>query len=233
MKIVIGNETFDTKSEARKHYTDRFLNHGIFKLTTDDKKTLYILASMNPDYTITIADFQLIVNKYNKIEIESTLVNGQTSGFSINNCIRGKGVTLLSKINKVFRDAVEPQILAFRNSSTQIPKCSLCKILSHDIQVDHVLPVFKTIISNFLIKNELAGNFDLTQEIIDGFTSYHQSVATYRFLCQKCNISSANQRGRKQLIPDDERRQYVREWHNKRYVRKKQSVDSSDNSTSE
>jgi hypothetical protein len=200
-----------------------FLKHGIFNFTNEHINILNDLSKLNSDYTKKINDYFLVKNQYNSIEIHCIDEDGIETAFSINNCITGKGRTLLSKISTNFRDCVNDQILEFKNKNNwKYAKCSLCK--SRDkIEVDHMTPTFRKMTYDFLDKNGLEGKFEITKEICDKFAQYHREVATLRFLCQKCNAEYAHTKGRKKIIPDDEIKEYKRNWFKLRYIEKKKS----------
>lgn len=220
-KFILLDMEFKNKADAEQYYLDMFLKNGIFELTDDHKKILFALHDLHPEYKLKAADYKLITNKYKKVEIQELNESGIWESFSIKNCITGKGKTQLRKVNEKFREIVEPQILAFRNLHSPCETCcQICKS-TNDIQVDHIEPVFHTIVSTFLENEKLEGDFPITDDILQKFSEYHFDTARLRLLCQPCNIKEFSKRGRKKTQTIQEREEWIKNYHKKRYEKMK------------
>ena len=150
-KFTLLDKEFRNKAEAEKYYLDMFLKNEVFELTDNHKQILFALHDLNPEYKFTAVDYKLVINKYNKVEIQELNETNKWESFSIKNCITGKGKTQLRKVNKKFREVIEPQIMNFRNLYSPCEMCcQICKSTAN-IQVDHIEPVFHTIVTDAVI----------------------------------------------------------------------------------
>ena len=231
-KFTLLDKEFRNKAEAEKYYLDIFLKNGVFELTDNHKQILFALHNLNPDYKLSAVDYKLVINKYKKVEIHQLLnETDKWEPFSIKTCITGKGKTQLRKVNKKFREAIEPQIMNFRNLHSRCEMyCQICKSTA-SIQVDHVEPVFHTIVSTFLDNEKLEGDFDITDDILQKFSEYHFDTSRLRLLCQPCNLKEFSKRGRKKTQSIQEHEEWVKRYHRERYQRKKQTSSASDSSS--
>lgn len=211
------DKTYKSKSEATDFYLEMFLKQGVFELTQEQKSILHALHALNPSYTIDAEDYKLELNKYNQVEIME-LAGGKWFPFSIKRCIVGKGRTPIAQINKAFREAVSNQLWDFKKSKADCA-CQLCKS-TESIQVDHLEPVFHTLVSNYI---ESKPDFELTDESIADFQTYHSTNAKLRLLCEKCNLDEYTKRGRKKFQTTESREEWVKNYHKRRYEERKKT----------
>jgi hypothetical protein len=206
MKIQINNMTFPTKKMATTYFVDHFKNIWWenknkrkfgrllpIPLTNQDKEILLNIYNNIPsNKTITPFDFQIITNKFNYFELQyCTEPLRVWNSFYIQDCVAGKlrSTSPNQTLNKVLRQAVEPQIMSFRQE-VNCRVCSLCRGVNN-VEVDHFPMLFSGIINQFKTQFDHTNDQILeNKDVIQSFTNFHLEKAKYRFLCSVCNKKS-------------------------------------------
>tara|TARA_R110000803_G_scaffold151923_1_gene216961 strand:- start:503 stop:1120 length:618 start_codon:yes stop_codon:yes gene_type:complete len=161
------------------------------------------MVSRHPDQSkfVDMADIFITRNKVTyHLECGVLNKNGFRSTFSImNTCVSGK---TKDNLKPALRNAIQSQIEIFRSNSELI--CDICLDTENIMHIDHFEPQFKTIVENFLKRNQLkvptkfdskpnnSACFKPNDYIFEkSFDEYHKETATLRVLCCICNSKRA------------------------------------------
>ena len=156
------------------------------------------LFSRHPDEskTANLQDIAIQKNpKYASLECIVLKPSGSES-ISYTKCITGKQETAEAKLKTAMRVAIEPQILAYRQTHV-VDKCEFCNATTQ-LQIDHVKP-FAELYSEFIRDKQPPKEFTkdaghtsvfLSKDISfeAEWSAYHAANAELRVLCQGCNV---------------------------------------------
>jgi hypothetical protein len=129
------------------------------------------------------------------LEVNLIKENGDTESCSLlRACISGKKK---NKIAEAMRQAIYPQILTFKKQNIQ--RCVECDSWDNP-QVDHHEPQFAELKANFLKDHTPPTAFGETKayktiflpkdrDFENKWSEYHETHATLRILCRKCNLA--------------------------------------------
>ena len=205
-----ADKEFKNKTQALKYFKEYLHNNSSIK--PEDYNSILALFSQHPFLqTTTIKSIEIAKNyDYGKP------TNSYKVYYIINDleqCDFFSPGTAINQYNKrqniiqEFRESVVPQILEFKNNNVIPSLCPLCnnalikpevdrdRRSSPTFEVDHFPLKFREIVNDFMQINNIS--FDNIQvnnrskitdtNILDKFSDYHKSVASYRIICHKCN----------------------------------------------
>lgn len=110
-------------------------------------------------------------------------------------------------LNSAYRTAIEPQIDNFRRENSIPISCPECKQNATKYDVDHYPIRFEHILDRFFSEHDVTQTkpklFDKNrfngamfksenQDLSNLWAMYHLSLASLRYVCSHCNISSLN-----------------------------------------
>jgi hypothetical protein len=102
--------------------------------------------------------------------------------------------TIKNTNKETFRRLINHQINEYRQNHKLPTHCPICKDASPTTvyHVDHYYPMFNTILTNFLVSNNLDINkdIDFTDNLKDTWTTYHyiNTINGLRWICKTCNL---------------------------------------------
>ena len=107
------------------------------------------------------------------------------------------------EINQQLRKAVSFHTMAYKKANYRPRGINICQcchktLTSKDIQVDHYPVPFCDIVSEFMHTHALSYDTitadekgkNISRDILNDFSEYHNARAQYRLTCQKCNVKS-------------------------------------------
>ena len=198
MKLTIGDRTFATKVEAKKHSTAVLLKYKGRRVDVlaEDYAFVEALWKRSPSWVEGCTSFE-VGQKFNGIGVSAISGDGVSIDWSVKSAVSGRHVNSLSQLTQALRTAIRSQILAFRGRG--IAHCELCRS-TKQIEVDHVV-TFKKLMYEYL---ELWGD-DRPKEFIyshagwlfkeqdeefrKGWTDHHRVHCRLRLLCSACHLN--------------------------------------------
>jgi hypothetical protein len=128
-------------------------------------------------------------------------IDGSTTDISWRKCIAKRGMTPKQELLAAMRNAIYPQIRAYRRNRVGVTHCEMCgafcALASH---VDHVV-TFKSLAEEFLSqRQDVPTDFDSDKQtclrtfkptdatFADAWKAFHAERATLRITCPACNL---------------------------------------------
>ena len=180
-----------------KGQLDRMYTKG---LSYQDKEMLYEIIKGHPDPKKIegVKDFRILQMSNSK---QLQILKDEWEPISWICCSTGKGRDSKYLLNRLLRTSIMSQIQEFRKSvKNQI--CELCNSIEN-LQVDHI-NLFSDLVKEFNSTRNIPTEFIGCGEIlsfIDKDISYknewiefHKKNATFRILCQNCNLKTYRDR---------------------------------------
>tara|TARA_R110000803_G_scaffold162035_1_gene225652 strand:- start:3 stop:656 length:654 start_codon:yes stop_codon:yes gene_type:complete len=209
MVYHIGEHSFNTKKDAYT-YTKALLikneNNNI-KKGDDIFEYLMEMIYIHPESSEKIGDgissFDIIRDCYRNIALKINQHTLKDISVSWTTICSFKPRTKQSLLNDAFRNAINYQILEFRNNklkNNKILECELCKS-TFIINIDHIIQ-FKQLTIEFLALTNLKTPTEYDRspfnkgcifklqdiEFKTEWDNYHKKHATLRPLCRTCNL---------------------------------------------
>ena len=197
-RLRFADKEFKNKTQALKYFKEYLHNNSSIK--PEDYNSILALFSQHPFLqTTTIKSIEIAKNyDYGKP------TNSYKVYYIINDleqCDFFSPGTAINQYNKrqniiqEFRESVVPQILEFKNNNVIPSICPLCNNALIKPEVDHYPLKFRDIVNDFMTNNNIS--FDNIQvnnrskiidtNILNNFSDYHKSKASYRIICHHCN----------------------------------------------
>lgn len=194
----VGNRQFKTKKECKQTVRDLIAEIG---MTNDvNNEFLYDLIKLHYDFEAKTANMATLGIKSNPLGpgLQLVIINKDGSQVEISWHVALDGQPSI-KVDQTaaLRSSIKNQINMYRKSAAtfgQMLECEFCRSNSN-LQVDHIY-TFRQIVEDFVA----AGNVIPTEfrkigcelHFLEGeavaFQEFHQKKASYRLLCQKCNV---------------------------------------------
>lgn len=209
MKVVIGDLEFSTKQRSYEFVRDLIYRKGARFIDADDEDFAFF-TELVKFKGLTCVAFELFTTPQTgkTLHLRGTLADESTKQISWRDCARCSVTkdTPQNMLNQAMRYAVDGQILAYRQQNVN-HQCADCHGYDN-VQVDHLLQ-FCIIKRDFLAnETDWPGSFDQNgfgqwvfktadQEFADRWAAYHQSRATYQFLCQPCHAEKTKVENRR------------------------------------
>jgi hypothetical protein len=198
MVMKVGNREFKTKKECKQTVRDLIAEIGM----TNDVKSefLYDLIKLHYEYEVKTANMSTLGITFNPLGPGLRLVINNKDGSQVeiswHVALDGQP-SIKADQTAALRSCIKNQINNYRKSAAafgQMLECEFCQTNSN-LQVDHIY-TFSQIVQDFVA----AGHVIPTEfrkigcelHFLEGeaveFQEFHQKKATYRMLCQKCNV---------------------------------------------
>ena len=193
-----ADKEFKNKTQALKYFKEYLHNNSSIK--PEDYNSILALFSQHPFLQTTTIKLIEIAKNYDY----GKPTNSYKVYYIINNleqCDFFSPGTAINQYNKrqniiqEFRESIVPQILEYKNNNVIPSICPLCNNSLIKPEVDHFPLKFRDIVNDFMQINNIS--FDdiqvnnrskiIDRNILDKFSDYHKSVASYRIICHKCN----------------------------------------------
>lgn len=203
-------ETEPKSTEAQEAEVRALITKYVHRTVGRDKPEfdeLLQLMSKQPQWTQkldTIQQFRITRSRSNKaLKLQVKLAKGPWLTVSWRKSVN-KPRKEPNPLQSAFRNSIRRQISIWRNAHVGRKECAQCQS-THMLQVDHKDPLFIDITQRFLEKykqEEVPTSFDYCgtrgkkfkpcdKKFAAQWRKHHQSLATYQWLCRKCNTSKA------------------------------------------
>ena len=198
MKIVIGDQTFSSKLEAKKAATLVLSQYKGQRIEVGQKDYSFVEAlwKRSPSW-VDGYDAFYIGQKGFGIGLTSFAGDGKCAiDWSVKVAISGRNVNTHTMLTQAMRVAIRPQVLAYRGRG--LVHCEKCSS-SDKIEVDHVV-TFRTLMYQWLDQwqGEKPSEFIYThagwlfgqedESFKKGWADYHRVHCRLRFLCSQCHL---------------------------------------------
>lgn len=203
MKVIIGDLEFSTKQKAYEFVKDLIYRKGARFIDVDDEDFAFF-TELVKFKGHRCASFELFTTPQTgeTLHLRGTLADESTKQISWRDCARQRDTrdTPNNMLDQAMRHAVDQQILDYRYDNPN-RVCAECRCEGR-VQVDHVTP-FANIKRDFLAnETKYPHNFDQNgfgqwifktdnQDFANRWSTYHQTRATYQFLCQPCHVEKS------------------------------------------
>lgn len=202
--VQCADKLFTTKSSATEFFK-KILSSGQPISESEYPVVLDLFRQYLPSYDITDVSIEINTEDgaahraYRVTYIRDGQVCREFKSYkkAINGCNRRV------EINKQLRLAVAPHTMAYKKDNYRprgINTCRCCHktLSSKEVQVDHYPVPFCDIVSEFMHTHDLSYDTitadekgkNISRDILNDFSEYHNARSQYRLTCQECNVRS-------------------------------------------